>query len=227
MRLQLTLSPNRETVPFNHLPVLAGALHKWLGDNTGHDGLSLYSFSWLQGGRGQRNGLRFAQGAKWFISALDNDFMMRSVQGILSDPDIRWGMRVERAEILPPPPFPDHGEVRFLTASPVFVKRTIPNPEKENGLQDKHYVFTDPESNTCLTETLQHKLRAAGLPGQGASVRFDPEYQGAKTQLVHYRGIGNMCSVCPVFVTGTKEQLEFAWTVGVGNSSGIGLGSLK
>ncbi len=220
MRLQLTLSPNRQPIPFNHLPVLAGALHKWLGENTEHDGLSLYSFSWLQGGRGQRDGLRFAHGAQWFISALDGDFMMRSVQGILSDPNIRWGMRVERAEIIPPPPFPDHGEVRFLTTSPVFVKRKL-----EDG-STKHYLFSDPESDALLTETLQHKLRVAGLPTDGAAVRFDRTYAGAKTQLVHYRGIGNMCSVCPVYVTGTKQQLEFAWQVGVGNSSGIGLGSL-
>ncbi len=221
MRLQLTLSPSRETVPFNHLPVLTGALHKWLGPNTEHDGLSLYSFSWLQGSRGQRDGLRFDRGAQWFISALDGDFMMRSVQGILSDPNIRWGMRVERAEIIPPPPFPDHGEVRFLTASPVFVKRKL-----EDG-STKHYLYTDPESDGLLTETLQHKLKVAGLPAEGAAVRFDRKYPGAKTQKVTYRGIGNMANVCPVFVSGTRQQLEFAWTVGVGNSSGIGLGSLR
>jgi CRISPR-associated endoribonuclease Cas6 len=221
MRLQLTLSPSREIVPFNHLPVLTGALHKWLGPNTEHDGLSLYSFSWLQGAKGQRDGLRFVNGAEWFISALDGDFMMRSVRGILSDPDIRWDMRVDKAEIIPPPLFPDQGEVRFLTASPVFVKRKL-----EDG-STRHYLYTEPESDTLLTDTLQHKLRAAGLPADGAAVRFDREYPGAKTQKVTYRGIGNMCNVCPVFVTGTKQQLEFAWTVGVGNSSGIGLGSLR
>lgn len=71
MRLHLQLSPSREVVPFNHLPVLTGALHKWLGPNQEHGGLSLYSFSWLQGGRATRNGLRFDDGATWMISALD------------------------------------------------------------------------------------------------------------------------------------------------------------
>lgn len=51
MRLHLKLSANSQPVNFNHLPVLAGALHKWLGPNSEHDGLSLYSFSWLQGAR--------------------------------------------------------------------------------------------------------------------------------------------------------------------------------
>lgn len=221
MRIKLKLTPNREPVPFNHLPVLTGALHKWLGPNTEHDGLSLYSFSFLQNGRGNKYGLHFPKGAYWFISALDSEFMMRSIQGILADPDIRWGMKVQAAEVSPNPSFPDHGEVRFLTTSPVFIKR-----KREDG-STKHYSYTEPESDLLLTQTLQHKLRTAGLSDHGVSVRFDRTYPKAKTQKVTYRNIGNMANVCPVFVAGSKEQLEFAWTVGVGNSSGVGLGSLR
>lgn len=220
MRLKITLTPNREIVPYNHLPVLAGALHKWLGPNEYHGEISLYSFSWLQGGRPTRNGLRFPRGASWYISALDDDFLMRSIKGILKDGDVRWGMRVERAEVLPNPDFPDFGEVRFLVASPIFVKRKL-----ENG-DTKHYLYTDLESDELLTENLQLKLTQGGLSNENVSVRFDREYLKAKTQLVTYRGIDNRCSYCPVFVKGTKEQLGFAWTVGLGNSTGIGFGGL-
>ena len=220
MRLKISLTPNREIVPFNHLPVLAGALHKWLGPNEVHGEISLYSFSWLQGGKGTRDGLRFPNGARWFVSALDDDFLMKSIRGILSDPVIRWGMRVERTEIITNPEFKEQGEVRFLAASPIFIKRKI-----ETG-ETKHYLYTDLESDTLLTETLQMKLRSAGLSANGVSVRFDRTYPRAKTQLVTYRGIDNRCSFCPVFVEGTREQLDFAWTVGLGNSTGIGLGAL-
>lgn len=220
MRLKITLTPNREIVPFNHLPVLAGALHKWLGTNTYHGELSLYSYSWLQGARASKNGLNFPKGAYWYISALDDDFLMRSIKGILKDGEMRWGMKVERAEVLPTPDFPDYGEVRFLVASPVFIKRKL-----ENG-DTKHYLYTDIESDALLTETLQHKLRTAGLSDEGVQVRFDRDYPKAKTQLVRYRDINNRCSYCPVFVKGTKEQLVFAWTVGMGNSTGVGFGAL-
>ncbi len=226
MRIKLTLSPSREIVPFNHLPVLAGALHKWLGPNQEHGGLSLYTFSWLQGAEAGKQGLRFSRGADWYISALDADFMVRSVQGILSDPAIRWGMRVDRAEILPSPPFPDFGEVRFPVASPVFVKYGVPDPERPGELRDKHYLYSDPESDALLTDSLRHKLRVAGLPEEGVAVRFDRDYPKAKPQLATYRGIGLKCSLCPVFVTGTREQLEFAWNVGAGQSTGIGMGCL-
>ncbi len=221
MRINLTLSPSTETIPFNHLPVLAGALHKWLGPNEVHDGLSLYSFSWLQGGQSTRQGLRFPKGASWFISAIDGDFLSRSIHGILADPHLRWGMRVEQATLQAPPDFTDVPEVRFLLASPVFIKRQLPDGE------EKHYLYTDPESDHLLTETLQHKLRVAGLPDTGVTVRFDRQYPKAKTQLQRYRGIDNKCSYCPVWVQGSPEQLAFAWTVGLGNSTGVGFGAVK
>lgn len=220
MRILLQLSPSRETVPFNHLPVLAGALHKWLGPNQEHDGLSLYSFSWLQGAQFTPGGLRFPKGAQWHISALDGDFLMRSIQGILRDPDIRWGMRVEQCSIVAPPHFDDPTEARFLCASPVFIKRWLPE-----GVE-KHYLYTDKESDALLTETLQRKLRAAGLDDTGVTVRFDRNYPKAKTQKVMYRDIGNMANYCPVFVKGSAEQIAFAWTVGIGSSTGVGFGAV-
>lgn len=220
MRLYLTLSPSREIVPFNHLPVLAGALHKWLGPNEVHNGLSLYSFSWLQGAQRTLQGLRFPKGATWFISAIDGEFLSRSIQGIFADPQLRWSMRVEQATIQMPPDFSHTPEVRFLLASPVFIKRKLSDDS------EKHYIYTDPESDQLLTETLQHKLRVAGLPDESVSVRFDRNYPKAKTQLLNYRGIDNRCSYCPVWVKGSAEQLAFAWTVGVGNSTGVGFGSL-
>ena len=221
MRLLLKLSSNRTPVEFNHLHILAGALHKWLGPNEEHDGLSLYSFSWLQGGRANGHGLHFPRGAEWHISALDSEFLVRSIQGIFRDPGIRWGMRVEQCEIVASPAFPDGvSEQRFLCASPIFIKRTLPDGE------EKHYLFSDPESDRLLTETLQHKLRAAGLDDSGVSVRFGRDYPKARTQKVMYRQIGNMANYCPVFVRGTAEQLAFAWTVGLGNSTGVGFGAL-
>jgi len=226
MRLHLKLSPNRQPVNFDHLPVLAGALHKWLGPNVEHDELSLYSFSWLQGAKPGPGGLQFHQGANWFISSMDDDFLVRSVRGILSDPVIHWGMQVETCNIARPPDFPDEGEVRFMCASPVFIKRSVPDATRPSGYNDKFYLYTDPESDALMTETLQRKLRAADLDDTGVSVRFDRDYPKARTKMVHYRGIDNRASECPVYVRGTAEQLAFAWTVGMGNSTGVGMGSL-
>lgn len=229
MRIALQISPSKTNVPFSHLPVLVGTLHKWLGPNEEHDDISLYSFSWLQGSRPapSRDGLRFANGAVWHISAMDTDFLKRSISGIMAQPDIRWGMRVEQVTIAPAPAFADGATVRFRTLSPILIKRDeLRYPGQSDERHTKFYVFDDPQSDELLTETLRHKLRKAGLPDEGAYARFDRTYQGAKTKLVNYRQIENRGSLCPVLITGSSEQIAFAWTVGVGNSTGVGFGCL-
>jgi CRISPR-associated endoribonuclease Cas6 len=220
MRIILNLTPSKQEVPFSHLPVLAGTLHRWLGPNSEHDGLSLYSFSWWQGGVATRSGLTFPKGARWSVSALAGDFLQRSISGIMSDADIRWGMRVQDVFLMPPPVFNDGGEERLLVSSPVLVKR------KDEHNREHHYRYSEPESDALLTETMRTKLRAAGLDATGVSLRFDRNYPKAKTQLVTYRNIENRCNYCPVLITGTAEQKAFAWTVGLGNSTGIGFGGV-
>ena len=51
MRIHLSTSANNELVPFNYQQKLIGVLHRWLGTNELHDKISLYSFSWLKGGK--------------------------------------------------------------------------------------------------------------------------------------------------------------------------------
>lgn len=220
MRLKLKLSKSEESVPFDHLPVLVGALHKWLGPNTEHGGLSLYSFSWLMGGKRGKNGLDFPHGAEWHISALDGDFLHNSIRGIMSDTGIRWGMQVREVVLETPPAYPD-GEACFLLSSPVLVKR-----QREDG-SIAHLLYDDPASDEVMTASMRHKMQVAGISADGLTLRFDRDYPKAKTQKVNYKGIENRCSYCPVIATGAPDQLAFAWTVGIGNSTGVGFGGVK
>ena len=219
MRLYLRTSPSDTIVPFAHLPMVTSALHRWLGpDNPEHDKLSLYSFSWLQGGRVVKGGLTFAQGAEFFISFYIREPLTRLVQGILADPDLDYGLRVTEVNIREVPVFA--AVTRFQVASPVFIKR-----DQHDG-KDRHILYSDPDADDCLTATLHHKLTSAGLDPTGANVRFDRSYTKAKTQLILYKNLQNKASFCPVIVSGTPEQVAFTWCVGVGNSTGIGFGSL-
>lgn len=224
MRLHLYLQPSGAApVPFHHLPALVSAFHGWLGHhNAVHDGLSLYSFSWLQGGRAARDGLRFAEGARWFISAPDDALIHQLVGGIIRQPELDCGLRVVDAQLCPTPDFLP-GAQRFTTASPVLVKH---QPPELRGPAD-HLPFDDPRTFELLTRTLHRKLEQAGLPTTGASVSFDRSYPQARTKLVHYKETGLKANACPVIVTGSSEQIGFAWNVGVGHSTGIGMGSLQ
>jgi CRISPR-associated endoribonuclease Cas6 len=217
MKLHLKLNSNKGTVPFNYQNKLVGALHKWLGKNEWHDGLSLYSFSWLTHGKKTEKGLSFPTGTNWSISSHDNDFLKTIVQSIQRDNEVAFGMRIQEILIQDNPYFEE--EKTFMVGSPIFIKQRI---EKEQ----KFYYYNDTESTQLLTATLRNKLQKAGLNSEGVTVAFDTTYNGAKVKAMNYNGIVNKGSICPIIVKGSPEQIAFAWNVGVGNSTGIGFGSL-
>jgi CRISPR-associated endoribonuclease Cas6 len=218
MRIHLRTSKSHQHVPFNYQPNLTGALHKWLGINREHDKLSLYSFSWLQNGETSKNGICFPLGANFFISSPKEGFIKAIIEGIRKNPEVAFGLRVEEVVIQENPVF--KSTHKFHLASPIFIKRLVNN-------ETVHYTFQDQDSSSLMTETLQRKLRQADLNDHSVSVCFDTSYLNPKTKLIHYNQIANKVNLCPVVVSGTPEQLAFAWNVGLGNSTGIGFGALK
>lgn len=61
----------------------------------------------------------------------------------------------------------------------------------------------------------------------GVSVRIDKTFEKAHIKLIDYKGILNKVNMCPVIISGSQEQIAFAWSVGLGFSTGIGFGALK
>lgn len=221
MRLHLYLETS-QSVPFDYLPTLKSAFHLWTGHNdTLHSGLSLYSYSWLRGGRAGRGGIRFTEGANWFISAPDREVIHTLISGVLRAPEIGLGLRVQDVRMEEAPGFAA-GEQPFRVASPVFIKH-----EAEKGKPADHLLPGHELADELLTATLRHKLRQAGLDNTGATVRFDPAFIAtAKSKLFQYKQVHCRSSICPVLVSGSAEQIQFAWEVGVGHSTGIGCGAL-
>lgn len=229
MRLHFTLSPNAESVPFAYQHKLTGVFHYWLKENDLHDKISLYSLSWLDGGRRVRNRLEFSGGAKWFVSFYEDEYVERLVNGALRDPKMFCGMRVLEIRQQTTPEFP--AKYKFKAASPVFVKGKQP----ANGKPPHHYLFNEPESDTLLTNTLVHKMDEADKEAnetrfteedKRVKVSFDREYAGAKIKLVRIKNIDHKASVCPIIVEGTPKAVKFAWNVGIGNGTGSCFGSL-
>jgi len=218
MRLHLKTTFNREELPFNYQPILTGVIHKWIGKNNFHDGVSFYSFSWLSGGEATKSGLRFPFGTSFFVSSYHIEFLKKIIEGIQIDPTIANGLAVKEVIIQEDPEF--KSEAKFFCASPVFIKRT------EDG-REVHYTFNEEESSKHLTDTLRTKLKKAGLRDEEVYVEFDKAYPTPKTKVIYYNKIGNKVSLCPVILKGSPEQIAFAWNVGVGNSTGIGFGALK
>lgn len=218
MRINLKLSANTQKVPFDYQRHLVGTFHKWIGDNQIHDDISLYSFSWLMGGKITKDGFDFKYGAEWFISTYDTNLLKSLINGIQQDPEINFGLTVKEITISEDPPV--ESIQKFYLNSPVFIKRKA-------GERQKHYLFFDEESDLFLTQTLQAKLKKAGLNSEGVQVSFDKTYRNPKTKIITYNGVDCKASMCPIIIEGSQEQVTFAWNVGVGNSTGIGFGALK
>ena len=225
MRLHFSLSPPKGSVPFAFQHFLTGTFHRWLGQNELHDGLSLYSLSWLQGGFKRGDDLAFPQGARWFISAPDtsagDDLLHRVADAALKSPEVCCGMEVVQIQ---KQETPDFGPRRLFRAdSPVFLRAD----RSDDGV-DRHIIFSDPDADAMLTRILRLKMVTAGLTehAETATMRFDPDFRWPKTKVVHIKEFGKRANVCPVIVEGGSEAVKFAFNVGAGHLTGSCFGSL-
>ena len=220
MRIQLRLSPNTQAVPFNHLYPLTQRLHHWLGpENALHDGLSLYSFGWLHGGAVRKGALSFPTGATWQISFYSEEANRKLLMGIINEPELFYGMRVQEVQEMPTPTFGE--QYRFLADGPVIARQVRPDGTRE------YLLHESPAADLALTATLRHKLEKAGLSSEGVSVAFDRNFQTPQHKLIDIKGTKHKGSICPVIVQGSPEAVQFAWLVGAGELTGSGFGALR
>lgn len=219
MRIQIKTTSNIEPVPFDYQQKMVGAIHKWIGKNSIHDKISLYSFSWLNGAKVENGFLQFSHGATFFLSFYDEDVIKQIIKTILNDPTMFCGMSVIDIRINDAPDL-EQRDV-FYCASPILIKRRLVDGTI------KQYNYNDNQANQFLKETLLSKMREAGLEeDKSLEIFFDTSFVKKKLKLVHYHGIGNKASLCPVIIKGKPTTKLFAWNVGLGNSTGIGFGAI-
>lgn len=222
MRIIIHTTPNSTVIPFDYQQKLVGTIHKWLGNNKIHDNISLYSFSWLMNGKMIKNqGFTFPEGANFFVSFYEEEYLKILIRTILSDPEMFCGLEVRDVSVVNQPSFLEEPQ-SFGLASPIFIKRL-----QEGTRNYKFYLYDDADSNRLMTETLKHKMHEAGLPeDEKLKVEFDLTYPRKRVKMVTIHGIKSKASMCPVVIHGSPESKLFAWTVGIGNSTGSSFGSL-
>lgn len=218
MRIYLKTTSNKEILPYNYQHKLVGVLHKWLGSNDLHGKISLYSFSWLLDAKPSKDGLNYPNGARFFISFHEDQYLKQIIKAILGDPEMCYGMSVVDIAIEDQPDLSNLS--LFRVASPIFIHRYEDN-------NNKHYTYNDSEAGELMKETLLHKMQLAGLPlDDTLEIKFDTSFPNKKIKLIDYRGIKNRVNYCPVIIQGKPETKAFALDVGVGNSTGIGFGAI-
>lgn len=218
MRVQLIIQSSNSVIPFDHQPLLTGAIHKWLRWNDEHGKVSLYSFSRLEGGKAIKTGLKFEKETSFFFSAHHSDLIKQLISGIQIDPSMFHGLIVSDI-ILQEEPDLSRRDL-FFVASPIFIKRKV-------GEKIDHILFNDQRASACLKETLQTKMNEAEIIDDAFEIHFDTTYPKAGTKKITYNGVENKANWCPVFINGKPETKLFAWNVGLGNSTGIGFGAIK
>jgi len=219
MRLHIKTSKNKDDIPFAYQQKMTGVLHKWLGEkNQEHGEVSLYSFSWLRNTQVSDNGLICPKGASFFLSFYDTQRLKEVLSNIRTEPEMFCGMFVEDVVIEDTPDLTQ--QEQFSLGSPILIKRPV------NGKITEFY-YDNPESGKLLEETLRTKMRLAGIPDDDTlSIAFNLLYAKKKTKLVWYDNISNKANMCPVIIKGSNLTKQFAWNVGLGNSTGVGFGSI-
>jgi CRISPR-associated endoribonuclease Cas6 len=218
MRIYLRISTFDTVIPYDHQSLLTGTIHKWLGWNKEHGKLSLYSFSRLEGAKTAKTGLTFRDETSFFFSSPDAELIKKLIAGIQADPTMFNGLKVAEIIIQEDPDLSD--KELFFVASPIFIKRRI-------GDQIDHILYSDPRANACLKETMETKMKTAGITDETLKIEFDKSHRKAGTKKVTYNGIANRASWCQVIIKGKPETKLLAWNAGLGNSTGIGFGAIK
>lgn len=220
MRIYITLTQNDQSIPFNYQQLTTGVIHRWLGKNNDYHGrYALFSFSWLQNVDITKKGINLNNDSYFFISSTDEKFIKQLVKSILADPTFINGSKVRDIQIINSREFTN--KECFRLASPILLKRKL-----ENG-KIAHALYNDVDFDDLLTENFKRKLENAGLNSDHIQIRVDKTYVENHTKLVEYKGIFNKVNICPIIIEGTEEQIQFAWCVGLGHSTGIGFGALK
>ena len=220
MRLYITLTSNKQIIPFNYQQLITGAIHRWLGrDNRYHGKQGLFCFSWLQNVSVSKSGIDLNTNSYFFISSYDTDFIRELMKGIIADPVFFCGSNVSDIQIINSKELSDSES--FTLASPLFVKRRLENGKVE------HAIYSDPDFDYLLVASFKNKLAKAGLDTSSFEIEIDRECSTNKTKLIEHKGIFNRVNFCPVKIKGTSDQIHFAWCVGLGHSTGIGFGALK
>lgn len=221
MKIRIYFSANREPVHFQYPYRLCGLFHHWLGNNDLHNQISIYSLGWLKGKTNVRDGsLYFPEGATWDIGIYQEDLSETLIRGLLLKELHFHGMEIRKAERLKPPRF-ENGRHRFLAGSPVLLRRV-----EEDGSRT-HVTYEHQESSLILNRIIRKKAEEAGFTKTGElTLQFDSDYKHPKTKLIDVKGIKNRASVCPVIAEGPPEALDFVWSVGAGELTGVGFGSL-
>ena len=217
MRIKLKFSPSK--IPFTEPTqnIVNSCIHRILGkDNKYHNSFSNYSVSSLFGGMIVDNQMIYPNGAHFYVSSFNNEFIEQIMFKII---DCNVEMRDMKLIGIDIESFNVHNDYDIIrTISPILLK----DKERVVTFQDEDFI-------NILTEKSKIKLLKCGFSKNDVeTLKFEPfHFENARLKFPKVKNVVNKSSQVMLIVKGKKEIRLALYKMGLGKSTGSGFGAIE
>lgn len=213
---------SQEIVSLDYWDYLLNFLHKnILGlNNKYHDSTSLYSTSPLFNSKTVKNGLLFDKGAIWLIRTpsieVFKDFYLKAKNAI--GKELCCGLKLKNVDF----------SIKEFTNTNQIITGCSPIYLGQNTNSDKPDHITYLHGNDlCSKKMKQTLITKAKLLGYNLNDDFNIEFdlnQPIKTKRILISNNSNIATLGKIKITGNSEIIGLCYGLGIGISTGCGLG---
>lgn len=222
MRIKVMLSSSNQELPINSQSIVNSFIHRVLGkDNIYHNRKNDYSVSSLQGGKWIKNteNISFMNGGYITITSNDNDFLNTILLNLYTTP-FHNDIKVIGMEFVDEKMY--NGWNHFATLSPFLIKE-----RREDG----KYTFLTLDMDNFedkVKNYLINKLSKINpkLDLKNFDVKIDTNHKSNKIKKVLVKNVINKANQCQISINCRKEVAELIYTIGIGQSTGSGFGTV-
>lgn len=223
-RIKVNFTPNKERVPVDHYEYVTGYIHKVLGEgNPYHGGPSDYSFSPILWGERNDDGKTLSfKNPYIIISSIDEVFMEKMITELPNHDHLGFGMK--RLGMFPINEEFMTGWNHFFLLSPFILNEYI-------GHNKTRFVTLKDDGREVLAKKLreQMKRKLSKVDPTLNLGNFDvhiPDHPAHNSVPVKYNRIINFANKCKVSVRCSEKVAKIIYHLGIGQSTGIGFGSV-
>jgi len=224
MRIKIKFTGNYLPVPIQNYTLMNAYINKALGPNNEfHDKSGLYNISSLQGGKLSENKhtLDFPDGAYFFVSSPQDEFVLKFFEGVSKNPDFGFGIKFKEV-IFIQEKFVD-GWNLFNTISPALFRESVKmKPDKFGLITDSD--FTDYMRNRIIKK-FKHIVPDYDFENN-FELKINQDRVGHKVKSILVKNRINKASQFGFSVRCTKQFAELLYNVGIGQSTNSGFGTI-
>lgn len=224
MRIKIKFSGNYLPIPIQNYTLMNSYTSRVLGTNNEfHDKSGLYNISALQGGKLSENKstLDFPDGAYFFVSAVDNDFLVKFIEGVINNPDFGFGIKYKEVTFVQEKFI--NGWNLFNTISPALFRESKPMH------QDKFGLITDDNFTDYVKERIIRKFKHI-IPDydfeNNLELKIDQNRAGHKIKSILVKNRINKANQFGFAIRCSSEFAELLYNIGLGQSTNSGFGTI-